>query len=244
MGITKNCSTLNLPEMKYKQSGGDTLDVAISYGPLSYYLYDDTLGGLNYDILRYFQNQTSSPLKLIPVSNIDKALSQLEQNKIDLVAALPADYNLKKRFLTSESIYLDRLVLLQNLEREKKINSVLDLGEDTVMVSKGSPALARLLNLRDETGIDIPIKEMEDLSEELLCLNVVINKNHLVVVNEKIAKKMQAEYPILSFENPISFTQFQVWLFNKNDTLLMKKIDNWFNEFKFTEEYKDLLRRY
>ena len=28
-------------------SGGDTLDIAIEYSPVTYYTYDDTLGGYN-----------------------------------------------------------------------------------------------------------------------------------------------------------------------------------------------------
>ncbi len=35
-----------------RPSGGDTLDVAIEYSPISFYTIDDTLGGFNYDLMR------------------------------------------------------------------------------------------------------------------------------------------------------------------------------------------------
>ena len=60
-------------------STGDTIDVAVVYDPLSYYVYDDTLGGLNYDMLRIMESQTKMPLKLWPVVSLHDALRKLEK---------------------------------------------------------------------------------------------------------------------------------------------------------------------
>ena len=45
----KNCNDRYYSVQKIGGSSGDTLDVAIVYSPMSYYIYDDTVGGFNYD---------------------------------------------------------------------------------------------------------------------------------------------------------------------------------------------------
>ena len=53
MVLMRRCGSHNpYPRQSEGGSGADTLDVAIIYGPLSYFIYADTLGGLNYDLLR------------------------------------------------------------------------------------------------------------------------------------------------------------------------------------------------
>ena len=45
-----------------RPSGGDTLDIAIEYSPVTYYTYDDTLGGYNYD----HERQHGTPDEISP----------------------------------------------------------------------------------------------------------------------------------------------------------------------------------
>ena len=61
-----------------RPSGGDTLDIAIEYSPVTYYTYDDTLGGYNYDLLRLISDKTGCPMKFHPVVTLEKALTGLE----------------------------------------------------------------------------------------------------------------------------------------------------------------------
>lgn len=246
MGMTRRCtSASSLPSVVKGDSEGDTLDVAVVYGPLSYYVYADTLGGLNYDMLNEMARQTGLQIKLWPVAELHEALASLENRKFDILASLPADTDIKKRFLTSKSVFLDRLVLIQLKDSggSVRINSPLDLGTDTVFIEKESPAALRLANLSEEIATQIPVKEV-NLSEEYLCMKVATGEFPLAVVNEKTAKKMELQYPALSYENPVSFTQFQVWLMPDNDTILLKKVDKWLDSFLETEAYKELISRY
>ena len=92
MGMTRRCNTaLPLPALNKGESKGDTLDVAIVYGPLSYYLYGDTLGGLNYDLINRMSEETGRPVKLWPVTDLNEALEALQKNKFDMLASMPAD---------------------------------------------------------------------------------------------------------------------------------------------------------
>lgn len=246
MGMARRCGTSNsLPPISKGDSQGDTLDIAVLYGPLSYYIYDDTLGGLNYDLLKRMSQETGKPVKLWPVSDLHEALTSLENNKYDMLASLPADAGVKEKFLTTRSVFLDRLVLVQlkDTAGNVKIGSALDLGKDTVFIEKGSPAALRLSNLSEETAIPIPVSEV-NLSEEYLCMKVATGEFPLAVVNEKTAQRMQHQYPDLSFENPVSFSQFQVWILPQKDTLLQKSTDAWLDTYLESPAYKALLSRY
>lgn len=246
MGMTRRCNTaIPLPPVYEAQSTGDTLDIAVVYGPLSYYVYADTLGGLNYDLLRKMSEETGRPVKLWPVSELQGALSSLQSGKYDMLASLPSNIDVKEKFLTTRSVFLDRLVLIQNKDSEgrTKINSPLDLGRDTVFIEKGSPVALRLSNLSNEIATAIPVKEL-NLSEEYLCMKIATGDLPLAVVNEQTAKKMQQQYPQLSFDNPVSFTQFQVWLLPQSDTLLLQQTDLWLDSIVESEGYKQLVKKY
>jgi len=247
MAGTKRCgSGLNLPFTTQGDSQGDTIDVAIVYGPLSYYLYNDTLGGLNYDMLTKMKQDIGQPVRLWPVVSLHDALSRLGKGKFDMLASLPSDNSVKQQFLTSKSVFLDRMVLVQlsDSDGNLKVKSALDLGNDTIYIPKDSPAASRLANLSNEIGTHIPLMQKDNLSEEYLCMMVGSGHIPLAVVNEKTAKSMQKDYPRLSYDNPVSFTQFQVWVFAKNDSSLRNKIDTWLETFQASPEYRRLISRY
>lgn len=247
MAFAGKCGRGNaLTAVRQGSSGTDTIDVAIIYGPTSYYLYGDTLGGINYDMLRAFAGSYGKVLKFWPVVNLNDALSRLENHTYDMLASLPADKSVKDRFLTTRSVFLDRMVLVQNSDSSGnvKIKSALDLPGNTIHIQKGSPAIQRINNLSSEIGEKLEIVEEEGLSEEYLCMMVATSKMPLAVVNEKVAARMQKQYPRLSFENPMSFTQFQVWLTARGDTALQQAADTWLEKFQSTPEYRTLTTKY
>lgn len=247
MSMTRRCSSsAPLPALLQGNSKGDTVDVAILYGPTSYYLYGDSLGGINYDMLRLFGKESGTPVKFWPVVNLHDALNRLENGTYSMLASLPSDNSVKRRFLTTNSVFLDRLVLIQLADTNGTvpINSALGLAGDTVHIPLDSPAASRLSNLSDEIGDTIFIRMEKEMSEEYLCMMVSTGKMRLAVVNEKTAVRMQREYPYLSYDNPVSFTQFQVWLMNKSDTALLHKTDRWLENFQQTERYKNIINKY
>lgn len=247
MGFTRRCNNGDpLPELLPGNSTGDTIDVAIIYGPLSYFIYADTIGGVNFDILNAFSRQTGRPLKMWPVVTLDDALRKLEEGTFDMLASLPSDNSVKQRFLTTGSIFLDRLVLIQMADTAGniRITSALDLADKTVYIQSESPAQARIANLANEIGAQIKVIPEKDLSEEYLCMKVANGDIAYAVVNEKTAASMKQRYPRLNYENQVSFTQFQVWLFNRSDSALLMATDNWLGEFRNSPLYKEIMSKY
>lgn len=206
----------------------DTIHAAIVYGSTSFRVIEsadgnDSITGINYELLTRLQDSIGIPVVKHPVINRDEALTKLANGDYDILASLPADNHLKKNFLTSEEVYLDRLVLIQkkNPDGRLKVKSALDLDGDTVHVEQGSAATRRLENLQKEIGGRIIVVEESGLSEEYLAMKVGCGTWDLAVVNERTAKDMQHLYPDLDFSTPVSFTQFQVWVLpHSADSLL------------------------
>ena len=82
------------------------------------------------------------------------------------------------------------------------------------------------------------------MTDEYLAMKVGAGEIPLAVVNENIAREMSKKYDNLSYDNPISFTQFQVWLINRNDSLLYNTINEWFESFRLSPDYRLLIDKY
>lgn len=246
MSIARNCGRLPFtPREGY--SGGDTLDVALIYGPGGYYHYDDSIAGINLELARLFSQASNVPIKTWAIKNGAEGMNKLEAGAFDIVASLPLDNYIKERFPISENVFLDRLVLVQlkdSVTGETAVKSSLDLNGKTVHVAAGSSALKRMSNLAEEIGGKIEIVEEPDLSDELITLKVANGSIPFAVVNEKVAKKLMESYPRLDYDNSVSFTQFQVWIFNTADSVAFNNFNTWFDEFRLTDDYRSIIDKY
>lgn len=246
MGVTRNCSRLSITADD-GFSRGDTLDIALLFGPGSYYIYPDSISGINYEIAQQYSKETGTPIKIWALNQPAEGMEKLEEGAFDIVASLPLDNYIRNRFPVSESVFLDRLVLVQladSITGEKSVNSSLDLDGKTLMVTAGSSALQRLENLSEEIGGNINITEDSELSEELLAIKVATGAIPYAVINERIAKKISESYPNLKYDNSVSFTQFQVWIFSPADTIQAQKFNEWFDTFRTTPQYQSIISQF
>lgn len=229
VGVMKNCSgPSRLAPTEKGFSEGDTLDVAVVYGPGSYALSGDTLTGENYRLLTLLRDSLGMKLRLWPVVSASETLPSLESGQYDILASMPSDNDLKTRVLTTHEVWLDKLVLIQRpaAGNERPITSALDLAKDTVHVEKGSAAERRLHNLMKEIGDTIYIAAEENMGEEYLAMNTATGRFRFAVVNSRMAEAMKNNrYPLLNIDTPVAFTQFQVWAVRRNDTALLKKLN-------------------
>ncbi len=228
LGVLRNCKGPDtLAPVEKGNSAGDTLDVAVVYGPGSYSISGDTLSGNNYRRLTQLKDSLGWKLRLWPVVSATETLPALEAGQYDIIASMPSDTDLKKRFLTTREVWLDKLVLVQRkIEGEKSITSALDLAKDTVYVESGSAAERRLHNLMREIGDTIYIKSEEGVGEEYLGIGIATGRYKYAVINEQTAKLLkEGRYPELDINTPVAFTQFQVWVLRGNETDLLKRLN-------------------
>ena len=226
-------------------SGGDTLDIAIEYSPVTYYTYDDTLGGYNYDLLRIIAAYTGRPMKFHPMVTLEKAIDGLEQGRYDIVVAqFPMTARDTARFAFTEPIYIDQQVLVQRRGRQA-IHSQLDLAGDTVWVVKGSPMAGRIASLSREIGDTIYVHVDDIYGPEQLMMMVSAGEIRYAVVNRSIARAMASRLPNLDRSVAISLSQFQSWIVSKDRQGLCDTLNLWHNQVKRdTTTYLELQRRY
>ena len=228
-----------------RPSGGDTLDIAIEYSPVTYYTYDDTLGGYNYDLLRLMSEKTGCPMKFHPVVTLEKALKGIENGLYDVVVAqFPMTAGDTARFAFTDPIYIDQQVLVQQRGRHA-IHSQLELAGDTVWVVKGSPMVGRIASLSREIGDTIYTHVDDVYGPEQLMMMVSAGEIRYAVVNRSIARAMASRLPNLDRSVAISLSQFQSWMVDKERQSLCDSLNQWHNMVKRdTTVYLDLQRRY
>lgn len=247
MILLKNCGKDVFTAQPHAESPGDTIDVAIEYAPLSCYMYDDTLGGFNYDLLRLVAREGNFKMKFHPVVTLQKSLEELNNGTYDILAAqLPVTSEYRDEYLFTEPVYLDRQVLVQRMDSlgVLKIKNQLDLANKKVHIVKGSPMESRLRNLGREIGDTIFVENESVYGPEQLFLMVATGEIEYAVINEKVAQDLLKDYPQVDAGTNISFTQFQSWVLNKDNKTLNDSLNSTLNKIKNTDGYKKLYNRY
>lgn len=227
---------------KYQRAGGDSINVAIHYSPMSMYRYGDSLGGLNYELLRILSGEFGDNFKYYPISSAAEGLEALERGEYDLlVADIPMTSALKKRFIFTTPVYTDHQVLVS---RDTTVNNPLALAGKEVWVIGGTPAVERLENLSREIGDSIDIRTTTEYTAEQLVILTAKGNIPRAVVNEDVAKKIQIDYPQIKLSTHISFSQFQSWLINKDQQQLAEKLDTQIRKLKETERYDSIVAKW
>lgn len=250
MAGLSRCSYRNVDKNSFlhrlQKSGGDTIDVAIEISPLSYRMSGDTVTGLDYELLNAISAIGNRPLKFHVFARLDHAVAGMDSGYYDLiVSALPSTESLKAAFRLTDPVYLDREVLVQLHGSPDPVTVPEELGGDTVWIADGSPFRQRIENLSSEIGDTIVILSKPGYTAEHLIMLTAESQLPRAVVNEALAKKMQAElYPDLDISVPVSFTQFQCWIVNRNDDALADSLNVWIDHLKHTRQYKEILSRY
>ncbi len=225
-------------------SGGDTLDVAIEYSPITYYSYDDTLGGFDYDLLRLISQHCGRPMKFHPIVTLSRGLEGLNDSTYDvLVAQFPTTVDGRERYLFTNPIYIDKQVLVQRAQNGIKRH--FQLAGDTVWVVKGSPMKERIEGLSREIGDTIHVMTDPTYGAEQLLLRVAAGEIKYAVVNQSIARIMAEKVPGLDISIDISLSQFQAWVLRKNNQALCDSLNRWIDAAKANHDlFEQLNTRY
>lgn len=253
MWLVSKCSSpspLGAAQNEYTPSGGDTIDVAIEYSPLVFYRYGDTIGGFHYEMLRDIARSAGLNLRFLPITDLTDPLSGLADGRYDMVVTdMAVTTAMRQEYRCTEPVRLDRLVLVQPLDTihpDRMVSSQIELGGKDVWIVAQSPAADRLANLQREIGDTIRVHTAPDgYGSEQLLLMVASGEIPRCVVNEQTAVAMAADYPSLSVNTGISFTQFQAWVLPADTTSrLPALIDSLIISYKSTPAYSALLSKY
>lgn len=247
MILLRNCSS-PAASITDSRAGGDTLNVAIEISPIGVSTRGDTLGGFYYDMIRRVAADNNRAVKIDGFTDIAGALERLQNGRYDLVIAdVPMTAELKKDFLFTDPVVIDRQVLVQlvdSVSGKPAITLQQDIAGDTVYLPANSPLRSRLLNLARELGDTIYVVEDPDYASEQLVMMTAIGEIPNAIVNRRMAESMKKTYPRLDTSVEISFNQFQSWILAQRDSVLLDSMNSWLDRFKASPEFDDLDKRY
>lgn len=230
-----------------RSSGGDTIDVAIEYSPVTYYTYADTLGGYCYDLMRLISAYAHRPVKFHSIVSLTAGMKLLDEGFCDvLVAQYPLMRSNKGKYLFTDPIFVDSQVLVQRRGGNggRAVKSQLDLAGDTVHIVANSPMAERISSLGREIGDTIHVVADPDYGPEQLVMMVAAGEVQYAVVNRTIARELARRINNIDVSVPVSMQQFQPWVLPLADRELCDSINSWHRTVARTSAYSLLRQRY
>lgn len=229
----KQCSAPGLPPRNEGIAGGDTINVAIELSPMGVNLSSDTLSGVYYDMIKEVCRRHGVQVKFHPFTLLSSALAGLEEGKYQLVVSdIPATAEMKEKFIFTDPVEVDRLVLAQlpDSAGNLPVANQVELAGREICLPQGSPAMSRVSSLAREIGDTIIVRQDSLYSSEQLLILVANGERPNAAVSLAIAKEMKERYPMLDISLELSFNQFHSWALNPKDSLLRDSISAWLEE--------------
>lgn len=210
-----------------------TLKAAIIHSPLGLDIEDGEIRGLNYRKLSQFTDSEGIRLSITPVTDLDEALKALEKGSIQLIASVPASDSFSKRFLISDNLFHDTLILISSPQFKHPLRSS-SLANQSVCISKDSPAKIELQKINRFFSGSVSIKELPHHSDSDIIDSVSAGSIRFAII-EKTA---------LDYHSPVlinigqTYTQPHVWLINRTDSSLLDKINRFISINKQDSTYE------
>ena len=232
-------SKRDLPEiMKSK-----TLNVVTEYDSAKFLDTGDSITVLQYELCQFITQRSGLSIQVFLENDLETAISKLEDNTYDVIAHNIPITNENKQFLTfTVPIRQTKQVLVQRendtTDSVLFITNQLDLADQTICVTKNSPAILRLKHLAEEIAEPIYIKEIVGYTQEQLVYMVADKEIDYAVVDKEISEKNAKLFPNLDFNIDISFTQLQAWALRKSSPVLLDSLNVWITAFKQQSENK------
>ena len=225
------------------------LRVTTEYSPTSYYIDGDSILGLQYELCQAIAKVSGLEVQLNLEMSLTKSFQDLESGEIDVIARnIPIPTENKELYLFTDPIWLNKQVLVQRTEKAnggiKPIHNQLMLGQKTLYLPKGSPALLRIHNLEEEIGDTIYTHEDELYSDEQLIIMVAKGDIDFAVCDQQSAKKMKERFPQIDISTDISFTQLQSWAIRKESPILLDSLNLWLRKAKESDNFKKIFQHY
>jgi membrane-bound lytic murein transglycosylase F len=223
----------------------------------SYFIYKGQPMGYEYELLSRLAKHLKVDLEIVITTSLDEAFDKLQRGEGDIIA-----HNLTVTKARQEEIAFTmhhkevRQVLVQrkpkgyrNLKRheleDELIRNPLDLAGKEIWVKKNSAHYSRLVNLSEEIGADITIREEDDnLDVEATIKRVANGEIDYAIADENVAKINAAYFTNLDVATPVSFPQRIAWGVRKNAPELLAAVNDWIRGIRRTPDYNVIYNKY
>ena len=168
---------------------------------INYNTENATPSGFEYELLSDFCKDNGLELEMIVNENLDSCFMLLDSCKVDIVAVgIGANKDMKRRYLLTNPILMQRSVLVQRLPKDwsqmstanevenQLLRSSVDLAGRTIHLPQGSHEVKLLQHLSDQIGDTIYVVECDSLNSVDLVKAVASGQIDYTVVEEYVAR--------------------------------------------------------
>lgn len=214
---------------------------------INYNTENETPSGFEYELLSDFCSNNGLELEMMVNENLDSCFQLLDSCKVDVVAiGIGANKDMKRRFLLTEPILMQRSVLVQRLPKNwsqmstanevesQLLRSPVDLAGKTVYLPQGSHEVKLLEHLSDQIGDTIYIVECDSLNSVDLVKAVASGQIDYTVVEEYVARMASIGMKGLDTKLNVSVEQPLCWAVanHDNDSSLLVVLNGWIDSFE------------
>jgi len=223
----------------------------------SFFIYRGRKMGFEYEILKEFANELGVTLEIKIVNNLDDLTEMLNNGEGDIIACnytvtrdrnKNIDYSIP--FLRTPQVLIQRKPegweQLTPTQIEKQLlRDPSKLAHREIHVWKNSSYYQRLINLQDEIGDTIYIKEEDGLigTEEMIEM-VSEGLIDYTVTEENIARVNQRFFDNIDFNTSLSVKQKIAFGIRKSSPLLNARLDKWLSQFMAKKTFKHIKGKY
>ena len=203
--------------------------------------------GFEYELLSDFCKDYGLELEMIVNENLDSCFSLLDSCKVDMVAVgVGSNKDMKRRFLLTNPILMQRSVLVQRLPKDwnkmstanevenQLLRSSVDLAGKTIHLPQGSHVVKLLEHLSDQIGDTIYIVECDSLNSVDLVKAVSSGQIDYTVVEEYVARMASIGLKGLDTKLYVSVEQPLGWAIGNHngDSSLLYALNGWIDNFE------------
>lgn len=236
-GGTESGTADTLTVLQHVQERGRLLAVTNSAAPT----------GFELELLGDFCEGEGLGLDLVVNVNLDSCFMMLDSGKVDIVAVgIGANRDMKRRYLITEPILMQRSVLVQRLPKDwnkmstanevenQLLRSPVDLAGKTVHLPQGSHEVKLMQHLADQIGDTIIIVECDSLNSIDLVKAVASGFIDYTVVEEYVARMASLGMKGLDTKLFVSVEQPLGWALanHEGDSSLLVEVNDWIDSFE------------
>lgn len=223
----------------------------------SYFIYKGQPMGFEYELLSLYAKEKGYELEVKLIQDQDSIFKVLNRGEADLVAAnLTVTkprlelVDFTEHHLTTQQVLVQRLpknyhnMWWEHVE-DSLIRNILELENKEIWVHESSSFYDRLVNLSNEIGAEINIKNaLGNIEMEALIKMVSQGEIEYTVADENIAKLNKKIYPNIDINTKLSFTQKIAWAVRKTSPNLLNDLNEWIVKKKKTNDYHTIYTKY
>ena len=225
-------------EKKHHRQRSDTISVCLFYHAADYFVYQGSVIGFQYDVLKQLEKDFQRPVEITIESDPEKMFLTALSNQYDIVCFDFDKSNFVPNYIdVSAPVAYTYPVLIM-----RKKDSAYDSLPHVVNTS------AKYFNKLDFSSLKDPsswkIQHNPDLAIEDLMEMLVDKQIDYAVCNYNVAITLMPFYTQLTIGPRVGDNFPRTWILNQHYPTLNDSINRWLSDFKETNKYQSLCEKY